>query len=335
MINGSGYPTAFGDEPRPSIPALNAEGIRALNAGELDHALRCFIRSAHQANPANADVAFNLGLTYFRLGRYKDAIGPLRSAMSASAPSDKILYLSGVSFYQTGDFDGATEKLEILHHRNALHQDEILFLLEESYRRGKKPQQAKQCFAELANNFQTSCFFHKLMGSAYGEQGREDLALAEFKQAVAINGSIGDVHRAVGVIYLNRRDVAEASEWFKGELALNPCDPASHYYLGEIARTRSELPAATIEFKKAINCDANYPEGHLGMGLVLLTQHQNTRALEELRTAVHLEPDNSQAHYQLARCLRQLGRVQEAKDEAETIKRLEAIESAKPSEKLR
>jgi tetratricopeptide (TPR) repeat protein len=327
-------PFARGVEPPPSVSALNSEGIRALNAGDLGRALRDFL-AAYHTDPTDADVAFNLGLTYFRLGKYEEAVAPLRCAVSVNDPPDKVLYILGVSLYQLGDFDAATEQLEILHRRNSQHQDEILYLLEESYRRGKKPQHAKECFAELESKYRNSCFFHKLMGSAYSEQGQDDQALAEFKQAVAANPFISDVHRDIGIIYLNRREVDDASEWFREELALNPCDPRSHYYLGEIARKATQLPTAEAEYKRAIACDANYAESHLGMGLLLVAEHLDLRALKEFRETVRLQPDNSQAHYQLARCLQRVGKAHEAEIELATVKRLEALENEKAAAKLR
>jgi tetratricopeptide (TPR) repeat protein len=325
-------PMAFFAQPPPSVPALNSEGIRALNAGDLPKALRDFL-SAQQADPNNTDVAFNLGLTYFRLGRYKEAVAPLHRVVAAGTAPDKALYLLGVTLYQTGDFDAAVEQFEILRGRSSQHQDEILYLLEESYRRGKKPRQAKDCFTELESKYPSSCFLHKLMGTAYGEQGHDDQALSEFKQAIALNPAIGDVHRAIGIIYFNRQNNAEAAEWFKQELALNPCDPASHYYLGEIARNSGQTPIAADEYKKAIGCDANYAEGHLGMGMVLVAQNQNLRALEEFREAARLEPENSQVHYQLARSLQRAGKAHEAAVEVEIVKRLEAIDNAKAAAK--
>ena len=334
VVSAGVCPVARSTEPPRSVSALNSDGIGALSAGDLGRALRDFL-AAYQADSKDPDVDFNLGLTYFRLGRYKEAVEPLRHAASARDPADKVLYVLGVSLYQAGNFDAATEQLEILNHRNSQHEDEVLYLLEESYRRAKKPQQAKERFVELASRYPDSCFLHKLMGSAYSEQGQDDQALTEFKQAVAANPLISDVHRDIGVIYLNRREALDASGWFKQELALNPCDPASHYYLGEIARKVGELRPAADEYKRAIACDPTFPEGHLGMGLVMVEQHLDQRALEEFRETARLQPDNTQAHYQLARCLERVGKAHEAEIELETVKRLEALKNEKAAAKLR
>lgn len=319
----------------PASPqAHNAAGIRALNRGNLAQALRHFL-AAHRADPKNADVAFNLGLTYVRLGRYKEAVPPLRCAVSVAGPADKALYALGVSLYEAGDFDGAAAQLERLHRRSSQHQDEVLYLLEESYRRGKRPREAKECFSELENEFPDSAFLYKLMGLAYSEQGEDEKALSELRHALAKEPAIGDVHRAIGIIYLNRHDPAEASRWFLRELRLNSCDPASHYYLGEIARKDGQMLAAAAEYKKAIGCDSQYADGHLGMGMFLEAEHRNTQALTEFREAVRLRPDSIPAHYELARCLQRDGRAQEAGIEVETVKRLTAVENAKATAKVR
>ena len=236
-------------ESRLSPETLNSQGIRALNAGKLAEALRDF-KAAQQGNPANSEIAFNVGLTYFRMGQYERAIPPLRRAVSVANPPAKALYLLGVSLYETSDFSASAAELEQLRRVNFQHQDEILYLLEESYRRGKDPAEAKECFQELADKFPDSAFLHKLMGSAYSEQGNERQALVEFKEAVAKNPSLNGVHRAIGIIYLNRHDDAEGSKWLIQEIVLNPCDPASHYYLGEIARKEGRLAAASAITRK-------------------------------------------------------------------------------------
>ncbi len=229
-------------ESRLSPETLNSQGIRALNAEKLAEALRDF-KAAQQGNPANSEIAFNVGLTYFRMGQYEGAIPPLRRAVSVANPPAKALYLLGVSLYETSDFSASAAELEQLRRVNFQHQDEILYLLEESYRRGKDPAEAKECFQELADKFPDSAFLHKLMGSAYSEQGNERQALVEFKEAVAKNPSLNGVHRAIGIIYLNRHDDAEGSKWLIQEIVLNPCDPASHYYLAnrnDLAELRDE-----------------------------------------------------------------------------------------------
>ena len=324
---------ALSAQPQPSVEALSVEGTRAFNSGDFSRALDYFLSAARVA-PRNTDLAFNLGLTYFRLGRFKEAVAPLRQAASVPEPAGKVLFLLGVALYQSGDLQGASTPLEVLNRKNSEHQDEVLYLLEECYRRGKQPSRAKQCFAELASKYPNSCFLHKLMGMAYSEQGRDDQALSELKQALALNSSITDVNRAIGIIYLNQRDGAEASGWFRREIALNPCDPASHYYLGEIARKNSQFLVAGNEYKKAIGCDAAYAEGHLGMGFVLEEQQQYTRALGEFREAARLDPGNVHAHYKLARALMRAGKTQEAKVEVKTVKRLQAVEDAKARAKL-
>ncbi len=323
----------FGAEPAASAQALREAGVRALDNGKLAEALRDFL-AAHRAEPKNADVAFHLGLTYARLGRYREAIPPLRFAVSAGTPADMALYSLGISLYETGDFDGAAAQLERLHRRNWQHPDEVLYLLEESYRRGKRPREANACYLELAHKYPGSAYLGKLMGFAYGERGEDDRALAEFQRVLVKSPAIGEVHRAIGILYLNRNDPAEAARWFRDELRLNPRDAASHYYLGEIARKDGQLAEAAAEYKKAIGCDPLDADGHLGMGMFLEAEHRRTEALAEFREAVRLRADSIQAHYELALCLQRDGRTKEAAVEMETVKRLTAIENAKAAAAL-
>ena len=332
-VAGLTIPPAFGAEAPASAQALSEAGVRALDSGNLAEALRDF-SAAHRADPKSADVAFHLGLTYARLGRYKEAVPPLRFAVSAGKPADMAFYSLAISLYETGDFDAAAAQLERLHRRNWQHPDEVLYLLEESYRRGKRPREANECYLELAHKYPGSAYLGKLMGFAYGERGEDDRALAEFQRVLVKSPSISEVHRAIGILYLNRNDPAEATRWFQEELRLNSCDAASHYYLGEIARKDGQLTEAAAEYKKAIGCDPVAADGHLGMGMFLEAEHRKTQALTEFREAVRLRPDSIQAHYELALCLQRDGRTKVAAIEMETVKRLTAIENAKAAATL-
>lgn len=319
--------------PEVSVKELNAAGIAALKSGALNEALADFQRAA-RLDPKNTRIAFNIGLTDVRLGRYKDAIVPLRRAAAVPGASATAHYLLGVSLYEVSDFDSAIAQLKPLSEQAPGHEDEILYLLEESYRRGRHPAMAKRAFSELLARYPESALVHKLMGIAYDEQGDPDRALAEFKKAANLNPRIQDVHLAIGILYLNKREDGKAARWFLNELVVNPCQPAAHYYLGEIDRRAGHLEPALVQFKKASQCDPSFADAYLGLGLVFQTEHRTTQSLNELRTATRLAPEDREAHYQLARALAKSGYKQAAEKEFQKVRQISALGNKKSAEKL-
>lgn len=316
-----------------SAKALNAAGVRALSSGKLDEALRDF-KQAQQVDSGNTAIAFNIGLTCIRIGRYQDAIAPLRRASAAPGAAVKTHYLLAVSLYEVSDFKAAAAELQPFENEVPEHQDEVLYLLEESYRRGREPAMAKQAFSKLMLLYPDSPLVHKLMGIAYDEQGDPVQAMAEFKRAVTLDPRTQDVHLAIGLLYLNARDEKAATEWLQQEVALNPCQPAAHYYLGEIDRRAGLLGAATAQFRKATNCDSDFADAHIGLGLIFEGKKQPAEAVKEMQTATRLAPDSREAHYQLARVLMKTGQKQAAQSEFQRVRILSETETEKSIEKL-
>ena len=328
-----GLGTAARTASQPSPAALNEAGLNFLNSGKLDRALADFL-AAEQQYPKNADIAFNVGLTYVRMGRYKDAIVPLRRAASDPNTAVKTAYLLGVSLYESGNFKAAATELEPLREQASGHQDEILYLLEESYRRGRNAAKAKNVFTELMSRYPNSALVHKLMGVAYDEQGDSDQSLAEFKEAVRIDPRLQDAHLAIGILYMNKHEDEEAIPWLQQELALNQCQAAAHYYLGEIDRRAAHAAAALIQYRRALACDSTFPDAYLGLGLLFEAEGQDTNALAALRTAASLAPDNLRIHYQLAHELDKNGKRREAREEFQRVRTLSAIANEKSVQRI-
>lgn len=318
---------------QPSLAALNEVGLNFLDAGKLNRALVDF-QAAEQQDPKNGDIAFNLGLTYVRMGRYKDAIVPLRRAASDPNTAVETSYLLGVSLYEIGSFAEAATELEPLREQASKHQDEILYLLEESYRRGRSAAKAKNVFTELMSRYPDSALVHKLLGIAYDEQGDSDQSLAEFKAAVRVDPRLQDAHLAIGILYLNKHEDQEAIPWLKQEIALNQCQAAAHYYLGEIDRRASHPTAALSQYRRAITCDSTFPDAYLGLGLLFEAEGQDTRALSALRRAASLAPDNRRIHYQLAHELDKNGKKREAREEFQRVRALSTIANEKSVQKI-
>lgn len=87
---------------QPSANALNNEGTAALAAGDYARALALFQRAA-KLSPDDLNITFNIGLTYFRMGQYQEAVNPLRRSANDPASAEKSRYLLGISLYQVND----------------------------------------------------------------------------------------------------------------------------------------------------------------------------------------------------------------------------------------
>ena len=58
-------------------------------------------------------MSLNLGLAEFKLGRFKEAVGPLRGAVAADPNNLQARELLGLSYYGGGQFNEASQQLEL------------------------------------------------------------------------------------------------------------------------------------------------------------------------------------------------------------------------------
>jgi tetratricopeptide (TPR) repeat protein len=312
--------------PTGTAKSLNDEGMQALIAGKPAAALEKF-RAAARLKPDDLNIVFNLGLCYFRIGRYEAAEPPLRRALASPVAAEQSRYLLGASLYERGEYRKASEQLE--RSRGSKYAEGALYMLEESYRRSGKPELAKQAFTELAARFPDSAQLHKLLGVAYDEQGEKDQALSEFELALKADERLPEIRFAIGFLHFQKHDEARARKWLGAELQVSPCYAAAFYYLGELDREAERLAEAGAAYSAAIRCKPAYADAHLGLGMVLEKQGRILEALGHFHESVRLNPNRYQAHFQLAETLKRAGLGQQAKTEFEKVRELAVGEDAR------
>lgn len=306
--------------------SLNDEGVQALMAGRTAAALKNF-RAAASLKPDDLNVIFNLGLCYFRMGRYEAAEPPLRRALASPIAAEQSRYLLGASLYERGEYRESAQELE--RSRGSKYAEGALYMLEESYRRSGKLEQSKQAFAELAARFPDSAQLHKLLGVAYDEQGEKDQARSEFELALKADERLPEIRFAIGFLHFQKHDEAQARKWLRAELEVSPCYAAAFYYLGELDREAGRFAEAGAAYSDAVRCKPAYAEAHLGLGVVLEKQGKIAKALDHFHEAIRLNPNRYQAHFQLAETLKRAGFKQQAKTEFDKVRELAVGEDAR------
>ncbi len=212
---------------------------------------------------------------------------------------------------------------------NPEYAENALYLLEESYRKSKKGDQAEKAFADLLSRYPDSALVHKLLGAAYDSQGNFREALSEMQKAAARDPTLPEVNFGIGLLYLKLHDDTAAKKALEAELATNPCFALALYYVGEIDRRANQLPAAAESYRKAIRCQPDNADAHLALGITLQAQGEDADALRMFRRAAELAPDKSEPHFQLARALVKAGQAEEGRRELEKARQLAAAKDAK------
>jgi len=311
----------------PTATELNRSGTQRLEKGEYAAALRLF-QAAAKLRPGDPAIQFNVGLTLFRMGRYREALEPLGNSLAYAASAHQARYLRGIIFFQSGAFDSCARELESLR-TDPRYGEHVLYMLVESYRHSYDVKRSQEAFAELNSRYPDSAFLHKLMGMAHEWESNDTKALEEFQEALRVNPRIPEVAFAVGYIYLRQERYDEARAWLAKELVLDPCAPKAHHYLGEVDFAQEKWDASASHYRKALECNPEYGDPYIGLGMVFERKGGMEQAVKMYREAVRLKPNDARAHYKLGLAFHRTGRVEEGAAEFALAKKISREEDSK------
>jgi tetratricopeptide (TPR) repeat protein len=282
-----------------SMDPANAEAHRYLGlalyaGGQYDAAINSFNQSLQRepANSlANADVYFDIGITYRDAGDLRRATIAYRHALSLRP-----------------DFWEAHSNLGVVLHDQNKFEEAIA-----EYRAAKrlKPDEAsvrnnlantlcdKEDFdgaiAEFTGLYQQNPEWeggHNCLARAYMSKRNYPSAIRELKAAIAVNPAGAAEHRVLGqALLLSGRD-QEAVEVLRQAIALNPESGLGHHFLGTALFNTQRLAEAEKEFREALRLEPS-AENHFSLAACLMALNQNEEALGELEIASRMDPSQN------------------------------------------
>jgi tetratricopeptide (TPR) repeat protein len=175
---------------------------------------------------------------------------------------------------------------------------------------GDKANGAK-VFAKILIQFGETALIRMELGRGYAEANDFPEAIAEFRNAIAMDGRMRGVHYSLGACYLSLSDAsaAEAEQEFRKELALQPNDPFSYPQLGKIALSRHNFAEAGLDLKRAVALNPTSADNYLLLAQMYTETSRDSDAIAALRKAIAVTLDPSRNHYAIHAAHYQLGRL--------------------------
>jgi predicted O-linked N-acetylglucosamine transferase (SPINDLY family) len=287
---------------------LLADGWRALQRNDARTA-EGIARSALRANPQAMEFVELLAASYYRQGRFQEAIAPLKAVFDRLAPRGAG-YNLGYCYLATGDERSAETVLrnEVARYPDAVESQNLLGVL---LARQRRHEEALAVFTAAIKRQPGYGGTYNNLGNTLSELGRHEEAVPYLKKAIKIQPADAQAHCNLGNAYraLGRLDDAAAS--VGRALKIAPDDSEAHNSLGVIHRDRGRYDEAVGCFQRAVAIDpAHAPAWHnLGLALDHLNQHE--QALHSLQKALALRPD-PETLVGLGNALQKLGRLDAA-----------------------
>lgn len=174
--------------------------------------------------------------------------------------------------------------------------------------------EAKRLFDDISTASQNDPLWHVAIGDAYREARYYDQAVAQFKQAIALNPEALHAEFFLGLTYLQMNEWGPNSESFqhlRKAVAISPHEYLSNFYMGALESTDgSDLASSDRHLHAASEADPKQPEVWLYLGLNANREHDPAAAEKYLRKSIELTgSDESRNNYQIRRAYFALGRL--------------------------
>lgn len=278
-----------------SMDPANAEAYRYLGLalyadGHYDAAVHAFDESLKRepvTSLANADVYFDMGITYRDQGDLRRAAIAYRHALSLRPDFWEAHSNLGVVLHDQGKLDEAIAE----------------------YRSAKRlnPQDAS-----VRNN----------LGNTLCDKEEFEGAVAEFTDLYRQNPEWEGGHNCLARAYMSKRDYPMAIRELRLAIVSNPAGAAEHRVLGQALLLSGNDEEAVTVLHQAVTLNPESGLAHHYLGTALVHTQKLAEAEKEFREALRLEP-SAENHFSLAACLMAVNQYEEALGELEIASRMD------------
>jgi tetratricopeptide (TPR) repeat protein len=179
---------------------------------------------------------------------------------------------------------------------------------------------ARQLIAKDARNADA----HYLLGLAYDQDNKSELALMELKTVNQIgnfDGLVDEVpfRKKIAELYANFNQPEEALKEYLVLLKRDPQNAGYYFAVGRIFEERNRTDRAAQYYKKTTELDPRNGEARARLGLLLYRAKRSVEARAELDAAVRAMPEHYEAWYYIGKIL---------KDSRDCVAAMSAFEKA-------
>jgi len=144
-----------------------------------------------------------------------------------------------------------------------------------------------------------------------------DQAMSEFEEVLKSDPNNAAACRGMGFVYLQRRDLDKAREYFQRAAKADPKDPRVHYYAGMLMNFKgfsnpSDMGAVVDELKTAVSLDPSFADAYIQLAYAQRITGDIPGALASAKKAIGLNPRNVSYYFIVAEMYLQQNKVEDA-----------------------
>lgn len=325
------FASASREDP-DNFAILGNLGVVRAQLGDFAGALKVY-RRALQLNPEAHRLHLNIGIAHFKMSQFTLAATELEMFLLKVPDEPQAQELLALAFYQTGkhvESQGLLQKLiasqgEKLSYLYALGQAQI---------KAGQIEDGEGTFQRMFSLYPDRAETQLLQAQSLMASNQYELAAKVLLEAEKANASTPGLSLWKGIALegLGRQDEALAA--YQAEIARTG-DLLAYYAAGILESRSGDAAKAAALLQKALPIDSERynVSYYLGRLYTKLNRHQD--ALAFAKRSMERNPDAASEHYTLMTIYRKLGRLEEARKEAETIRQLQESSLKKDRETVR
>ena len=276
-------------------------------------------RECVQAIANSEEGLTGLGVNYLRAGEYEKGIEVAQKLLDLSPFNANARRLLGKIYLMQKKYQEASVELS---EANRSREDfSTSYALALAYMSMSRLDEVRRIFDRMATLAENKPPVYLLLGRAYREIHQVDLALGEFRKALAVDPKYPRVHYYMGLTYLSAEanpDIEMALQEFKLETTIQPDEFAPQFFTGMVYARQRNTDEAVRYLTKATQLDPTNFKARYYLGLTLAVAQRCEESIPQLEKAVEVADATTDArskaavYYQLGQCLRRVGKIEEA-----------------------
>jgi tetratricopeptide (TPR) repeat protein len=296
-------------------------GAALVQSGNYNEAITEYLRALQDAG-GNSGIRLNLALAYYKSGQLQKASAELRTLNAAEPDNHQFLLLLSDCYLGLGSNAAVIDLLTPVRLRG---QDDLAvdYLLGTALLRDKQPQRAQIMIDKILRNGESAEALMLLATArivAHDPQG----AVADLKQAIALNPKLPGVYSYYGLALLDTADAESAGDAFRHALDDDPNDYVANLQLGILAKEDRQYDHALKYFEHTLHIRPGDFVARHETATVHFAQDKVDQARAELESIIKDAPDFVEAHVTLATAYYRLKRKVDGDRERAIVQKLNA-----------
>lgn len=272
-------------------------GISFGQAGETNLAIK-YLEQAHQINPQNEIVLYELGYYCDKESRFDDSIDYYNKYLDIDPFNHSVWYNIGITYNRMGMFEKAIEAYD---YSLALNEDFLHahFNKANALANNDQFEEAIECYLEYLQLDHQNDDAYCYLAECYLNTERYSEALVNYQKAIMLNDDNSSAWYGSGLIMWSEGEPDEAKVFFKKAISIEEDNADFWAMAAKVQAELNEIKDAIVSFEMSTQLEPDNVDNWLSYSEMFYDLGDTDRAIEVLKTANKFNKSNAFLNYRL------------------------------------